>query len=79
MGLTKEPIKYRMPRFMTMSHVAQGLYNDLERVSLQSYPILSDIKKALDGKRGSGFSNVGKWPHDLWYFQERGGREESRI
>jgi len=61
LGLTKEPIKYRMARFMTMSHVAQGLYNDLERVSLQSYPILSDIKKLLtaNGALGSLMSGSG--------------------
>ncbi|MBW2599287.1 MAG: 4-(cytidine 5'-diphospho)-2-C-methyl-D-erythritol kinase [Deltaproteobacteria bacterium] len=61
LGLTKEPIKYRMPRFMTLSHIAKGLYNDLEKVSLRSYPVLSDIKKLLvaNGALGSLMSGSG--------------------
>ena len=61
LGLTKEPIKYRMPRFVTMSHIAQGLYNDLEKVSLRLYPILSEIKELLmaHGAVGSLMSGSG--------------------
>ncbi len=61
LGLTKEPIKYRMPRFMTLSHIAKGLYNDLEKVSLRSYPVLSDIKELLvaNGALGSLMSGSG--------------------
>ncbi|MBW2557758.1 MAG: 4-(cytidine 5'-diphospho)-2-C-methyl-D-erythritol kinase [Deltaproteobacteria bacterium] len=61
LGLTKEPIKYRMPRFMTLSHVAKGLYNDLEKVSLRLYPALLDIKELLmaNGALGSLMSGSG--------------------
>ncbi|MBW2651432.1 MAG: hypothetical protein JRC66_10685, partial [Deltaproteobacteria bacterium] len=49
------------PRFMTLSHIAKGLYNDLEKVSLRSYPVLSDIKKLLvaNGALGSLMSGSG--------------------
>ena len=61
LGLTKEPIKYRMPRFVTMSHIAKGLYNDLEKVSLRFHPELSDIKELLtaNGALGSLMSGSG--------------------
>ncbi|MCD6487372.1 MAG: 4-(cytidine 5'-diphospho)-2-C-methyl-D-erythritol kinase [Syntrophobacterales bacterium] len=61
LGLTKEPIKYSMPRFVTMSHIAKELYNDLEKVSLRFYPVLSDIKKLLtaNGALGSLMSGSG--------------------
>ncbi len=61
LGLTKDPIKYRMPRFETVSHVAEELYNDLEKVSLQRYPVLSEIKERLmaNGALGSLMSGSG--------------------
>ncbi|MEA2014719.1 MAG: 4-(cytidine 5'-diphospho)-2-C-methyl-D-erythritol kinase, partial [Thermodesulfobacteriota bacterium] len=61
LGLTKEPIKYRMRRFITMSHVVEGLCNDLEKVSLQLYPVLLDIKQLLmaNGALGSLMSGSG--------------------
>lgn len=61
LGLTKEPIKYRMPRFVTMSHVVKGLCNDLEKVSLRFYPVLSKIKELLtaNGALGSLMSGSG--------------------
>ena len=61
LGLTKEPIKYRMPRFLTVSHIARGLYNDLEKVSLHLHPILSEIKELLmvHGAEGSLMSGSG--------------------
>ena len=61
LGLTKEPIKYRMPRFLTVSHIARGLYNDLEKVSLRLHPILSEIKELLmaHGAEGSLMSGSG--------------------
>lgn len=61
LGLTKEPIKYRMPRFITTSHIVKGLCNDLEQVSLRLYPVLSKIKGLLtaNGALGSLMSGSG--------------------
>jgi len=61
LGLTKEPIKYRMPRFIKTSHIVEGLYNDLEKVSLRLYPVLSKIKGLLtaNGALGSLMSGSG--------------------
>jgi len=61
LGLTGDPIQYTMPPFTTVSHVAQELYNDLERVSLDRYPVLSEIKEQLmkHGASGSLMSGSG--------------------
>ena len=61
LGLTKGPIKYSIPRFVMMSHVAEWLSNDLERVTLPLYPVLSDIKRLLmvNGALGSLMSGSG--------------------
>jgi len=69
LGLTKEPIKYRMPRFATMSHIAGGLYNDLEKVSLHLHPVLSEIKERLMANGASGSLMSGSGPTVFGIFE----------
>ncbi len=81
LGLTKEPIKYRMPRFATMSHVAEGLYNDLEGVSFRFYPVLSDIKKRLtaNGALGSLMSGSGPTVFGLFKNEVEARKAEQNL
>jgi len=81
LGLTKESIKYSIPRFVTVSHVAKGLYNDLERVSLQLYPVLSDIKKLLtaNGALGSLMSGSGPTVFGIFRSEADAKRAESNL
>ncbi|MBW2630813.1 MAG: 4-(cytidine 5'-diphospho)-2-C-methyl-D-erythritol kinase [Deltaproteobacteria bacterium] len=81
LGLTKEPIKYSMLRFVTMSHVAKGLYNDLEKVSLRFYPVLSDIKKLLtaNGALGSLMSGSGPTVFGIFRSETDAKRAESNL
>lgn len=59
--LTKETIKYNIPRFKSVPQIARSLYNDLETVSLRIYPVLSRIKELLivHGALGSLMSGSG--------------------
>ncbi|MBW2672850.1 MAG: 4-(cytidine 5'-diphospho)-2-C-methyl-D-erythritol kinase [Deltaproteobacteria bacterium] len=81
LGLTKEPIKYRMPRFLTMSHIAQGLYNDLEKVSLHLYPVLSEIKELLmvHGAVGSLMSGSGPTVFGIFGHENDAKKAERRL
>ncbi len=71
LGLTKEPIKYRMPRFVTVSHIAEGLHNDLERVTLRLYPVLSEIKELLMAHGAVGSLMSGSGPTVFGIFKNK--------
>lgn len=60
-GLTKHPIKYRIPFFYTVEELIQGLVNDLEGVTLHMHPVLDQIKNSLlkGGARGALMSGSG--------------------
>ncbi|TFG93159.1 MAG: 4-(cytidine 5'-diphospho)-2-C-methyl-D-erythritol kinase [Syntrophobacterales bacterium] len=81
LGLTKEPIKYRMPRFLTVSHIARGLYNDLEKVSLRLYPILSEIKELLmaHGAEGSLMSGSGPTVFGIFRNEDDAKKAERQL
>jgi len=81
LGLTKEPIKYRMPRFVTMSHVVKGLCNDLEKVSLRFYPALSKIKELLtaNGALGSLMSGSGPTVFGIFKNDDDARKAEIRL
>lgn len=59
--LTKRTIRYSVQRFRLVPRIAGSLYNDLEIVSLRTYPILSRIKELLivHGALGSLMSGSG--------------------
>jgi 4-diphosphocytidyl-2-C-methyl-D-erythritol kinase len=45
--LTNETVHYSIPRFLTVHDIAEGLFNDLETVSIGMHPVLADIKQRL--------------------------------
>jgi 4-diphosphocytidyl-2-C-methyl-D-erythritol kinase len=60
--LTNPVINYSIPRFSTISDVVEGLYNDLEKVSLVLYPALQELKDNLIGVGALGALMSGSGP-----------------
>lgn len=81
LGLTKEPIKYSIPRFTTVTHIVKELYNDLEKVSFRFYPVLSDIKELLtaNGALGSLMSGSGPTIFGIFRSEADAERAESKL
>ena len=72
MGLTKEVIKYNIPRLRKVHHVVNALSNDLENVTVKLHPVLGDIKNSLvtcgalgSLMSGSGPTVFGIFPDEL--------------
>lgn len=61
-GLTKETIKYSIPRFHTVGDLIQGLSNDLERVTLRMHPVLDQMKTFLLKSGAQGALMTGSGP-----------------
>jgi len=61
LGLTNAIIHYSIPRFYTVYDVAQGLWNDLESVTLKRHPELRELKNLLlrQGALGTLMSGSG--------------------
>jgi 4-diphosphocytidyl-2-C-methyl-D-erythritol kinase len=61
LGLTKDTIKYTMPRSKPVSQIVDDLTNDLEGVSSRLYPAIPQIKERLrtHGALGSLMSGSG--------------------
>jgi len=47
LGLTNPIINYSIPQFSTVTEIAEGLHNDLEKVSFGLFPELKVIKKRM--------------------------------
>ncbi|MBN1662691.1 MAG: 4-(cytidine 5'-diphospho)-2-C-methyl-D-erythritol kinase [Deltaproteobacteria bacterium] len=73
--LTKEPINYSIPRLSDVPELLSGLNNDLERVTLNFYPVLRQIKKLLIDHGASGSLMSGSGPTVFGIFEE----EETAI
>lgn len=73
--LTKKPINYSIPRFCNVLDVASGLNNDLERVTLNLYPVLRRLKKLLTDHGALGSLMSGSGPTVFGIFDE----EETAI
>lgn len=73
--LTKEPIHYSIPRFYSVPHLAEGLTNDLERVTLNLYPVLRRLKKLLTDHGALGSLMSGSGPTVFGIFD----KEETAI
>ncbi len=71
LGLTNGPINYSIPRFYTICDVAQGLWNDLESVTLKRHPELQELKNLLLRKGALGTLMSGSGPTVFGIF-ERG-------
>jgi len=59
--LTKRAVRYKYPKLYTVDHLIKGLYNDLEKVTLVSHPILQHLKNLLlqNGALGALMSGSG--------------------
>lgn len=81
LGLTEDSIQYTMPRFTTVSRVAEELYNDLERVSLPLYPALSEIKERLmaHGASGSLMSGSGSTVFGIFESESDARKAEGKL
>ncbi len=71
LGLTNGLIHYSIPRFYTICDVAQGLWNDLESVTLKRHPELQELKNLLLRKGALGTLMSGSGPTVFGIF-ERG-------
>jgi len=81
LGLTEDSRQYTMPRFTTMSRVAEELYNDLENVSLPLYPALSEIKGHLmaQGALGSLMSGSGSTVFGIFESEDSARKAEVKL
>lgn len=74
-ALTKEPIHYSIPRFLNVREVIDGLYNDLEGVSIKMHPEIGMLKDLLLSHGAQGALMSGSGPTVFGVFQN----EEERI
>jgi 4-diphosphocytidyl-2-C-methyl-D-erythritol kinase len=81
LGLTKEVIKYNIPRLEKVSHIAGKLSNDLEKVTFGFYPIVGDIKELLlsAGALGSLMSGSGPTVFGIFENEETARTAEETL
>ena len=79
--LTNGVIKYNIPRLQTVSQVVCGLRNDLERVSEEICPVISEIKERLmvHGALGSLMSGSGPTVFGIFEAEEDARIAENRL
>jgi 4-diphosphocytidyl-2-C-methyl-D-erythritol kinase len=71
LGLTKDTIKYNMPRSKPVSQIADDLANDLERVSSRLYPSIPQIKERLRAHGALGSLMSGSGPTVFGIFKSK--------
>lgn len=76
--LTNRRINYSIPRFDTMDRLTRGLTNDLEKVTIRSYPVLERIKSLLLDRGAGGALMSGSGPTVFGVFGEEAAAEEAR-
>ncbi len=77
LGLTNKGIEYNIPRLTTVTQVAGALYNDLEKVSLRFYPILTEIKNLLRKNGALGSLMSGSGPTVFGVFRDLNGAKKA--
>jgi 4-diphosphocytidyl-2-C-methyl-D-erythritol kinase len=79
--LTNEIIHYSIPRFCTIHDMAEGLFNDLETVSIRMHPILAELKKNLMacGALGALMSGSGPTVFGLYEKEEQAIAAEAAL
>ncbi|MCX7635812.1 MAG: 4-(cytidine 5'-diphospho)-2-C-methyl-D-erythritol kinase, partial [Syntrophales bacterium] len=60
--LTNEPIRYSIPRLLTVHDIMAGLHNDLEGVSIPMHPIIGELKDHLLSRGALGALMSGSGP-----------------
>lgn len=71
LGLTKDTIKYNMPRSKSVSQIVDDLSNDLEGVSLRLYPAIPHIKELLRAHGALGSLMSGSGPTVFGIFESK--------
>jgi 4-diphosphocytidyl-2-C-methyl-D-erythritol kinase len=71
LGLTNEAIHYSIRRFCTVTDVARGLHNDLERVTFAIHPHLKQLKDALLRRGALGALMSGSGPTVFGIFTDQ--------
>jgi 4-diphosphocytidyl-2-C-methyl-D-erythritol kinase len=79
--LTKRALKYTCPNLYTVDDLVKGLYNDLERVAFNLYPILQDLKDQLlrHGARGVLMSGSGPTVFGIFLEEESAAIAEETL
>lgn len=79
--LTKRALKYTCPSLYTVDDLVRGLYNDLERIALDLYPILQDLKDQLlrHGARGVLMSGSGPTVFGIFSEEESAAIAEETL
>ncbi len=75
--LTKDSLKFNIPRFSSLQEIARGFRNDLEKVTLGLHPILADLKHLLAGCGALGTLMSGSGPTVFGLFEKEMDAEEA--
>jgi 4-diphosphocytidyl-2-C-methyl-D-erythritol kinase len=81
MGLTKEVIKYNIPRLRKVPQVVRALSNDLENVTVKLHPVIDEIKDILVtyGALGSLMSGSGPTVFGIFGGEETARKAEEKL
>lgn len=81
LGLTKDTIKYNMPRSKPMSQIVDDLTNDLEEVSSRLHPAIPQIKECLrvHGALGSLMSGSGPTVFGIFKSKQSALKAEEKL
>jgi 4-diphosphocytidyl-2-C-methyl-D-erythritol kinase len=79
--LTNRAVKYSYSGLYTVEDLLNGLYNDLERVTLNLYPVLQRLKNLLlkEGARGALMSGSGPTVFGLFTDEEKAVHAEKSL
>jgi 4-diphosphocytidyl-2-C-methyl-D-erythritol kinase len=79
--LTNQTIHYSIPRFYTIHDLAEGLHNDLERVSIRMHPVLADLKRMLieHGALGALMSGSGPTVFGIFETEEMAATAQKAL
>ncbi|MBN2254966.1 MAG: 4-(cytidine 5'-diphospho)-2-C-methyl-D-erythritol kinase [Deltaproteobacteria bacterium] len=81
MGLTKEVIKYNIPRLRKVPQIVRALSNDLENVTLKLHPVIGEIKDILVtyGALRSLMSGSGPTVFGIFHDEETARKAEEKL
>jgi 4-diphosphocytidyl-2-C-methyl-D-erythritol kinase len=79
--LTKRMLKYKSFSLSTLEDLVKGLYNDLEKVTLNLYPVLQNLKDLLlnQGAHGALMSGSGPTVFGIFTEEEKASKAEETL
>ncbi|MCX5853029.1 MAG: 4-(cytidine 5'-diphospho)-2-C-methyl-D-erythritol kinase [Deltaproteobacteria bacterium] len=79
--LTKRALKYKNLRLYTVEDLVKALYNDLEKVTLNLYPILQQLKELLlkQGAHGALMSGSGPTVFGIFTQEKKASKAEAVL